>query len=228
MRITAITRYKHGELYHLLLKLGWSQAELARRTQIHPTIIGKIINLVCRPRPDQAELIQKAFGEAGEFFDILGEWPEGFTGLKKGLITEQTAEVPMENLLSCAEALNVPMLPASILDDLSTRLDSVMDTIPAKEAEAIKEYYIDGKTGAAIGRENNRSREWAFQKIKRGLRRLRHPMRLRLLVDGNEQERIAREDAEKKLTFEERHRVTTALLKRIEKSGLLFTPAPKL
>jgi transcriptional regulator with XRE-family HTH domain len=84
MNITAITRYKHGDLYSVLQRIGWSQKDLARKTGIYAGLIGKIINLVRRPTAEQADAIQKAVGDAGEYIDVLSAWPESFEGLKRG------------------------------------------------------------------------------------------------------------------------------------------------
>ena len=59
MKITAITRYKHGELYAILQRIGWTQSELARQTNLRIGTIGDIINLVKRPTVEQADAIQK-------------------------------------------------------------------------------------------------------------------------------------------------------------------------
>ena len=83
MKITALTRYKHGELYAVLKRLGWNQSELSRRSGLAATLVGRIINLQYRPSQKMADAIQKAIGEAGEFFDVLEQWPEDFKGLKK-------------------------------------------------------------------------------------------------------------------------------------------------
>jgi len=69
MEITAITKFKHGGLFKALRKLGWSQNELARRTGLSPNWIGQIINLHTRPSRQQADAIQKAFGDAGEYLE---------------------------------------------------------------------------------------------------------------------------------------------------------------
>lgn len=76
MEITAVTKYKHGGIFKLLLRLGWTQAELARRANISHWQVSKIITLKKRPSVRQANAIQSAFGEAGQFLDVLGEWPE--------------------------------------------------------------------------------------------------------------------------------------------------------
>ncbi len=54
---------------------GWSRAELARRTGIHPAEIGKIEACRVRPYPSQIERIAAALGvKPGFLFDRNG-WP---------------------------------------------------------------------------------------------------------------------------------------------------------
>ena len=45
MKIAAIVKIKHGEIWKALETLGWSQSELARQAGLQPTTVGEIINL---------------------------------------------------------------------------------------------------------------------------------------------------------------------------------------
>jgi transcriptional regulator with XRE-family HTH domain len=78
MKIAAITRFKNGDIYGLLQKVGWTQTELARRAAINQTTLGQIVRMVRRPSEKTANQIQRAFAEVGEYIDVLAMWPEGF------------------------------------------------------------------------------------------------------------------------------------------------------
>ncbi len=45
MKIAAVVKIKHGEIWKALETLGWSQTELARQADMQPTRVGDIVNL---------------------------------------------------------------------------------------------------------------------------------------------------------------------------------------
>lgn len=183
MKITAITRYKHGELYAILQRIGWSQAELARQTGIQQRTIGNIINLVKRPTSKQADAIQRAVGVAGEYLDVLAEWPESFEGLKRGYKREQTAELPMERLLDHPEVLQIAA-PEYEDNGLKDRMEAVISELPEKQQVVLKERFWNNKTLEATG-ENKQVGVCgdAVRHIQaQALRKLRHPERLKRLA----------------------------------------------
>jgi len=181
MKITAITRFKHGELYALLKKLGWTQSELSRRSGMCPTTIGNIINLKSRPTEQQANAIQKSLAEAGEFFDVLSEWPEAFQGVKQNLI--QTSDIPLERLIDHPEVLQI----AAESDDddmeydLEDRMNEALETLPDIEHAVVKGHFWERKTFDQIGTAIGRTRVGTQLIMARALRKLRHPERVRLL-----------------------------------------------
>lgn len=113
MKITAITRYKHATLYLLLRKLKWTQSELARRADVCPTHIGRIINMTHRPTKDVVDKIQAAFGAVGEYLDVLEAWPEEFHMPRNGFRNEQTADIDPE-WLALQDCPDVKQLAAPV------------------------------------------------------------------------------------------------------------------
>lgn len=183
MNITAITRYKSGTIYTLLKKLGWTQVELSRRTKIRQQNIGQIINLFKRPTPEQANAIQMAFGEAGEYIDILSEWPETFQGLKTNKV-EQTADIDTETLLDNPEILQIEAPPVEHYDDkLTAALEDAMSTLTDREREVITQKHIHNKTLSEIGREFRRDRQSIANIETRAFRELRKASRLKKLLE---------------------------------------------
>lgn len=183
MKITAITRYKHGELYAILQRIGWTQSELARQTDLRIGTIGDIINLVKRPTVEQADAIQKAVGTAGEYLDVLSEWPETFAGLKRGYKLEQTAEVEMENLLGCREAMMLPA-PEPTLEDavhLEDAMESAMSDLTTQQKFVLKHRFWKDETLEEVGSKLGRTRGRVRQIEAKALRMLRHPKRLQKL-----------------------------------------------
>ena len=183
MKITAITRYKHGELYAILQRIGWTQSELARQTDLRIGTIGDIINLVKRPTVEQADAIQKAVGTAGEYLDVLSEWPETFEGLKRGYKLEQTAEVEMENLLDCREAMMLPA-PEPTLEDavhLEDAMESAMSDLTKQQKFVLKHRFWKDETLEEVGNKLGRTEDRVRQIEAKALRMLRHPKRLQKL-----------------------------------------------
>lgn len=182
MKITAITRYKHGELYAILQRIGWTQSELSRQTGIRVGSIGDIINLVKRPTPEQADAIQKAVGTAGEYLDVLAEWPETFEGLKRGYKLEQTADVEMENLIGCREALMLPAPEVEDTTELDGAIEAVMSDLTPREKAVLKDRFWNGLTLEQTGEKYRVGGQRIRGIQEHALRRLRHPERMKKLA----------------------------------------------
>jgi len=83
-------------LFELLQKLHWTQSELARRSGITAPRISEFCRMVKSPTEDEKTKIQLAFGESGEYLDVIAAWPEGFEPLKKTLVVEQIKDVEID------------------------------------------------------------------------------------------------------------------------------------
>lgn len=177
MRITAITKYKHGDLLNVLRKLNWNQAELARRAGVTPGAIGRVINLQCRPSQDLANKIQVAIGEAGVFIDVLEMWPESFRGLAPGFTSEQTADFDLSQL-GWSDGLPVAGLSADY--DLD-KLPQALSTLDERERRVIESRYMDNQTFDQVANKYGVTRERIRQIESKALRLLRKPSRLKLI-----------------------------------------------
>lgn len=179
MKITAITKYKHGELYSILQRLGWNQSELARQSGLYPSLIGLIINLRKRPNANQANKIQNALAAAGVFLDVLSEWPESFIGLKPGFKTEQTADIELDRLLDCPEALMI-QAPEQETPERSEYLALAFDQLQDNERDLInKRWALDGGNEATcveIGKRFGLCGATIVQREHAILRKLRNKM----------------------------------------------------
>jgi len=179
MKITAITRYKHGALYAVLQRIGWTQSELARQSKMRIGTIADIINLVRRPSPEQADAIQNALGIAGEYLDVLSEWPETFAGMKRGYRIEQTAEVPMERLLDHPEVFQLAAPePADDTNESDERLASVISELSGKEQIVLRERFWNGRTLQELSKKLGCTLNGIRYIEKRALRKLRHSKRI--------------------------------------------------
>jgi RNA polymerase sigma factor (sigma-70 family) len=122
MKITAITKFKHGALWAAIKQLGWPQSELARQCGERPDAIGKIINLQYRPTVKMADTIQRVLGEHGIYFDPTPAWPETFRGLPARITIEQTRE-----------------LTANEMDDAQTYYNQLEQPQSTEQREAVLE-----------------------------------------------------------------------------------------
>jgi RNA polymerase sigma factor (sigma-70 family) len=184
MKITAITRYKHGELYAVLNRLGWTQAELARRSGTSQGIVGEIINLNRRPTQKNADAIQKALGEAGEYFDVLEQWPETFEGIRPGTRKEETMEVPMECLIGCREAMMLAAPEQRPDNGLEVAMDECLASLTEREKRVIEARFYEERTLNDVADElgfRKNDGESVRQIEVKALRKLRHPKRIRML-----------------------------------------------
>ena len=58
MKIAAITKFKVGEIYQALRRLGWTQKEFALRCGMTQNEIGGIINLKHKPTVERCDRMQ--------------------------------------------------------------------------------------------------------------------------------------------------------------------------
>ena len=161
MKITAITKLKQGDLWGLLKKLGWSQIELARRTQVRQDIINDVINLKKRPSKDIALKIQNVFEKEGEYIDIMELWSESFPGFgKKSLIHEETKDIDPSFLIEEYQKSPLEILEHKEKCDL---LEHALECAPKRLRKVIEMHWLEGKTLKEIGKEMNISAARARQ-----------------------------------------------------------------
>jgi RNA polymerase sigma factor (sigma-70 family) len=185
MQITAITRYKHGELYTILKRLGWPQNELARRTNLSPGAIGDIINLVRRPTPRQADLIQKVLGNAGQFLDVLAEWPEAFSGIKRGC-HEQTVDVPLERLIDHPEVLQIAMPQSDDSEaELEDRVWLEVESLEPSQRRVINDLYSKGKSFKEVAEEIGITGQAVRLRGHKAVRKLQRKLQLAKAIEEN-------------------------------------------
>ena len=178
MKITAITRYKHGALFEVLRKIGWNQSELARRAGLRAETISEIINLNKRPSQKSANAIQAALAEAGEFFDVLEQWPEAFQGIKRGMVKEETIDVPMERLIDCREAMLIPAPEQDQEEWIGSALDECLSFLTKKESRVIQSRFYEAKTLQETAKDLGiASRTRIAQIEEKAIRKLRHSFR---------------------------------------------------
>jgi len=181
VKITAVTKFKHGELYAMLQRVGWKQSDLARNSGLSENRIGEIINLQRRPIQKEADAIQRALGTVGEYLDVLSEWPETFVGLKRGYRREQTIDVPMERLLDHPEALQIAA-PEYQDDEIEERVKSVISKLLERNRQILIKRFWENKKLEEISNEIGVGKQQVHNLEKRSIRMLMHPARARKLM----------------------------------------------
>jgi len=172
MKVTAITKFKQGDLWNALQKAGWTQTELAKRTGLHVTRIGEYCNLKAKPNTEQANKIQKAFGAVGVFVDVSVIWPAEFVGIKKTIMVQQTQEIDVHLLQSNSHELHDTCKPDIKL--LKTKIDEALNTLDAREQFVMHERFYKQKTYDEICKKLPLTRSRIQQIELRALRRLRN------------------------------------------------------
>ena len=197
MKITAITKFKQGDLCNALQKAGWTQTELAKRTGIHVTRIGEYCNLKAKPNTEQANKIQKAFGAVDVFVDVSAIWPAEFVGVKKTITIQQTQEIDVHLLQSRPHELHDTCKPdiEFVRNKLSVALNLAflknkewlgcgIDRLSDREKYVIDQRFFKQKTLSQVSQNLPVGPARILQIEKRALRKLRHPERMKYINEA--------------------------------------------
>lgn len=160
MKITSITKFKHGELFAVLRRLKWSQVDLARESGVSRYWIGQIINLHARPTAETANAIQEALGRAGEYLDVLNLWPEAFVGLRPGYRYEQTTDIPFHVLLDSPEVLRLAAPDSGMVEERRELAETLMTKLGEREQRIIEARHFDNRTYEQISQLLRRKGVW--------------------------------------------------------------------
>lgn len=160
MKIAAITRFKHGILFQLLKKHGWSQNELARRCGITPHLIGSAINLHHRPSMKTIDAIQKAFAEVGEYVDVTELFPDAYVGFSQSAAVQhvQFADLTPQQLEDYSEHQKLllqdaqPPLPDTVVNTMEA-LSAFDEILSPKQKDQVSMKFIDGLTLEEIAKK---------------------------------------------------------------------------
>lgn len=125
MKITAVTKFKHGGLWLAMKKLNWSQRDLADQAGLAYAHLNGIVGLRIRPSVQSARKIQLAFECHGVSFDAAAEWPESFRGIPKPFSIEQTEDVSHLELAAAQTFYSQLQL-----DERSEKEQAVLESLP--------------------------------------------------------------------------------------------------
>ncbi len=163
MEVAGVVRFKHGAMWKALKALGWSQTELAQKSGLSITTIGTYINMKTRPSEEIALRIEIAFAEAGQYVDVLGEWPKNFRLMTKG-------EISIYRKFS-QEQLTSPD-PREVLER-KEMAENALARCTAKEQELLRLRYWEDRSMDEIAEKEGCSGSNIGHKIQVALRKIR-------------------------------------------------------
>ncbi|MDB6017459.1 MAG: Sigma-70, region 4 [Pedosphaera sp.] len=141
---------KQGELHKVLARLGWTQSELAHRSNIHRSTIDNIISLAKHPTKKEADAIQMALGLAGEYLDVFELWSATFAVPMTGHEREYPPEVQLESLWNHPEAMQLAA-PEYENEGLAEAMETVLSRLPKRAYEVLKRRFWKGESRKRIG-----------------------------------------------------------------------------
>ncbi len=131
-----------------------------------------------------ANAIQRAFGDAGEYLDVLEFWSTDFVkrNTGNGLVTPN--EMQWESLWGHPEALQLPA-PENDDAELEETLKTVLSELPKRAHEVLKRLFWNGESHQRIGEGIGLSRSRVRSIELNALRLLRQPAWTRKLAIHN-------------------------------------------
>lgn len=170
MKVTAVTRFKQGDIFEAMRRLGWTQAELARQSGLSQSQVGYLINMRRRPTEEIANKIQKAFGKHGEYVDVTAVWPEAFEGFRRIPVMEQTKDVDGEHLLA-ARGHN-PLISACRAEAFE-KVSEMLERMDDRDRRVLERRYLDRATFDVIAKEESVGKARICEITSRAERRFR-------------------------------------------------------
>jgi RNA polymerase sigma factor (sigma-70 family) len=181
MKITATTGDEPGELHRILNRLEWTPSILAHHSNIPKNTIVGVINLEIIPTAKEANAIQTALGNAGEFLDVLELWPNAFAAPRRGSGAGSQPEAQWESLWEHPQAMELPIAEKES-SELEQAVELALARLPKRAHEILRRRFWNGESlqqiGNGIGVTNRRVRQIQL----RGLRLLANPTSIRKLA----------------------------------------------
>jgi RNA polymerase sigma factor (sigma-70 family) len=180
MKMTSIMNGNHHALKKALTRLGWMQSDLARQAKIRTEIIRDIINRGKSPTENEANAIQRALGEAGEYLDVFELWPATFAMPATGHERDHQPEVQLNSLWNHPEALQLAA-PEDENEGLEEAVEMLLSRLPKRTYEILKQRYWKRESHEQIGGVLGVTRARVQQIESRAFRTLKHPAWIRKL-----------------------------------------------
>jgi len=174
MKRTAITSGNNDALSKALIRLGWTQSELAHSSNISLSTMADIISLEKQPTEKEANAMQMALGHAGEYWDVFELWPATIAMPMTGHEREYSSEMQLENLWDHAEAMQLAA-PELENEGLAEAVETVLSRLSKRTYEVLKRRFWKGESHKRIGHVLGVTRERVRQIESHAFRTLRRP-----------------------------------------------------
>ena len=174
MKMTAIMSGNNDALTKALLRLGWTQSELAHSSNISLSTIADIISFAKHPTEKEADAIQMALGHAGEYLDVFELWPATIAMPMTGHKREYSSEVQLESLWNHPEAMQLAA-PEFENEGLEEAVETVLSRLSKRTYEVLKYRFWKGESRKRIGNVLGLSHDRVRQIESHAFRTLRRP-----------------------------------------------------
>lgn len=187
MKIAFKIKAKHGELQKFIDEMGWTQSDFARKIKCTISLVGEWFNLKNFPRnPNLMERVCSLVGKTAE--ELFPEFLKNPEFLKLNKQITKYREVDIE-YLAFNQLSQIPYNPTIINEivekELKEKIDIALKTLTPREEKIIKERFGlddgDEKTLETVGNNFKISRERVREIEVKALRKLRQPIRSKIL-----------------------------------------------
>lgn len=128
-------------------------------------------------------LFQAAFGDAGEFIDVMSEWPEAFCGIGKGFKVEQFEDIECESLSCSREALMIAEESGPDMQSVNGALCAELGSLKRRERLVLSEMFLNQKSTAEIAKKLGVTQSRVHSIKNDALRHLRRPASIERLSE---------------------------------------------
>lgn len=182
MKIAAITRYKNGALWKALRDAKWTVRQLSEASGVSYRVVLEQVNLLKKaPKQKVVTALVMAFAEVGVILEPSEAWPEDFSPMIVAPVVEQYAEVEAASLMAARGMKEVEDSGLDV-DDLKEALNYTLDSLNTEEEIALRMRFLGEATFREIGEALGVSQERVRQICAKGLRKMRHPARMKQLL----------------------------------------------
>ena len=179
----AILKVQQGRLKRAMQEKGiTSAAGLSRLTGVAQATAGDLLNFRESPKLKNGEWRKPVLA----ICHALGYLPEELFPESLGIVSESNR---IEGFVTHAQLAgageNRMLSPCEEIEqgEIIDTLYEVLDTLPENEKEAVTSYFLDGETCTNVGSRRGVGPSQASQLMRKGLKRLRHPAKLKRLAE---------------------------------------------
>jgi RNA polymerase sigma factor (sigma-70 family) len=145
----------------ILLRVGWASSDLALRTGINISVVDNIVSLSRRPTSEEANAIQIALGEAGEYWDAL-ELRSCYLCNRKMKDRKRLHGPHIVSLNDHPEVLQIPS-PEAEVSKIEQAFEMAMSRLPYRTREVLIRRFWKNESYRQIGLELGVTRSRVYQ-----------------------------------------------------------------